>query len=357
MVLKMKYRSINFRIIIIAILAFTALGLSSARARSVDPYPSLDEVVREIQSLAREHPDKVSLEVIGTSVQGRPIYALHIARKDGIDRPQALVTANIHAGEVISSRVALGAATRLVRADGKEAWISSLLDSTEIWIVPVLNPDGYHRVISTNGKGGKIGTRKNAGGVDLNRNFPLSVDAKSRHPLAGNRRPKSTYYMGPKPLSEPESRAIADLQAQHGFYAAINLHSVAGKFIYPYCHTKQPAPHEQQLKAMGQAFTARQPHQAYPVSRSYAWYPTLGDLDDFLYIDHGVMSATVEVGTVGHNLKYAILHPAVFWIMNPHDVDYWVENDRDAVLGAIQEALALTSGKAFEPETTKPAVQ
>jgi murein peptide amidase A len=64
--------------------------------------------------------------------------------------------------------------------------------NVDLWLVPVLNPDGL-----------AAGTRQNAHGVDLNRNFP-SLWQHFGHP-------GSTYYSGPKPLSEPETRAARDL--------------------------------------------------------------------------------------------------------------------------------------------------
>jgi carboxypeptidase T len=340
----------RIRILVIAVLlggllwpAARALAVGEA---GVGPYPPLSAVYDEINALASAHPGLAAVETIGHSVEGRPMLALHIGRHDGKQRPEALLTANIHAGEVLSSRVALGAAQRLIEDDGKDQWITSLLDRTDFWIVPVLNPDGYHRVISTGGAGGSMGTRKNAHGVDLNRNYTLVPGAHSRHPLAGNRRPKSQYYMGPRELSEPETSAIAALAASHDFYVAINGHTVAGKFLYPYCFVSRPAPDRASFIMAGQAFIARQPNVKYKVQQSYSWYPTLGDMDDFLYIRHGVMSFTVEHGKPAHNLKYALVHqPFMFWMMNPIDADQWVANDRDALLAAVEEALQLTGGK------------
>ena len=62
----------------------------------------------------------------------------------------------------------------------------------DLWLVPVLNPDGL-----------AADTRQNAHGVDLNRNFP-SLWQPFGHP-------GSTYYSGPRPFSEPETRAARDL--------------------------------------------------------------------------------------------------------------------------------------------------
>jgi protein MpaA len=62
----------------------------------------------------------------------------------------------------------------------------------QVWLIDSVNPDGMAR-----------GTRQNARGVDLNRNFPTGFRRSGL--------PFSTYYSGPRALSEPESRALAAL--------------------------------------------------------------------------------------------------------------------------------------------------
>ena len=69
------------------------------------------------------------------------------------------------------------------------------LRGVDLWVVDSFNPDGLRR-----------GTRQNARGVDLNRNFPYRWRANGRR--------GSRYWGGPKPLSEPESRAIRRLVLQ-----------------------------------------------------------------------------------------------------------------------------------------------
>jgi len=108
--------------------------------------------------------------VLGHSVDGRPIRALELG--DPTARRSALIVGCIHGNECAGTAIARA----LARLRPPR--------NTDVWIVPNLNPDGA-----------AAGTRTNAHGVDLNRNFPWRWGR-----LFGG------YYSGPKPLSEPETR-------------------------------------------------------------------------------------------------------------------------------------------------------
>lgn len=112
--------------------------------------------------------------VIGHSVDHRPITVVHVAGTG----PRILVVGCIHGNEP--------AGTAIVHA------LERTHPKADLWLVPVLNPDGL-----------AAGTRQNAHGVDLNRNFP-SLWQHFGHP-------GSTYYSGPRPFSEPETRVARDL--------------------------------------------------------------------------------------------------------------------------------------------------
>jgi len=112
--------------------------------------------------------------VIGHSVQHRAITVVHVAGTG----PRILVVGCIHGNEP--------AGNAIVRA------LERTHPKADLWLVPVLNPDGL-----------AADTRQNAHGVDLNRNFP-SLWQHFGHP-------GSTYYSGPRPFSEPETRAARDL--------------------------------------------------------------------------------------------------------------------------------------------------
>jgi protein MpaA len=109
--------------------------------------------------------------VIGHSVKGRPITAWHLGETN---KPKVVLIAAMHGNEPAPTAI-----LRTLR-DGRS------VHGIDLWVVPAYNPDGL-----------AAGTRRNADGVDLNRNYPY--DWK---PLGGS------YYSGPKPASEPETRAM-----------------------------------------------------------------------------------------------------------------------------------------------------
>ena len=111
---------------------------------------------------------------LGESVQGRPIYAYRLGEPADGGVPTVVLIGAMHGNEQ-QTRPALWAIK-----DGEP------LVGAEVWLVPTYNPDGI-----------AAGTRKNAHGVDLNRNFPHGWAD-----LDGN------YESGPRPASEPETRAV-----------------------------------------------------------------------------------------------------------------------------------------------------
>jgi hypothetical protein len=120
--------------------------------------------------------DRVSL---GHSVRGRGIRALRLGDSDA--KRKALVVGVIHGDEPTGLRVVRQLRRRYAGIRG-----------VDVWTVASVNPDGLAR-----------GTRRNARGVDLNRNFGFN--------WSGAAPPSSGYYAGPRPFSEPESRAVRRL--------------------------------------------------------------------------------------------------------------------------------------------------
>jgi murein peptide amidase A len=120
---------------------------------------------------APARPAVIGREVVGHSVQGRPIVAWHLGEPG---QEKVVLLAVMHGNEPAPRRILLDL------RDGPP------VHGLDLWVVPVYNPDGYahHQ-------------RKNAHGVDLNRNYPY----RWVHISGG-------YDSGPRPASEPETRAM-----------------------------------------------------------------------------------------------------------------------------------------------------
>ena len=139
-------------------------------------------------SAATARPAVVQTKVIGHSVKGRAITAYRVG--DPTATKKVVVMSTIHGDET-----AIRAVVTSLR-DGAP------VHGIDLWLVPVANPDGVAR-----------GTRKNAHGVDLNRNFPYQwADLDGR------------YESGPGAASEPETRALMAFFDQVRPVRVVSLH-------------------------------------------------------------------------------------------------------------------------------------
>ena len=115
--------------------------------------------------------------------------------------------------------------------------ITELVDTTELWFVPVANPDGYDFTFTPGNRLWRKNLRDNDGdgritandGVDLNRNYPDQVGLRRRG-LVTER--GSQAYRGTRPASEPETQALDRLMARVGFEFLVNYHSASESVLF-----------------------------------------------------------------------------------------------------------------------------
>lgn len=195
--------------------------------------------------IASEFPDLVSKVSIGRSVQKRNIPALviKIPKEKTIEndnfnlnmyRDKIFINCSIHANEIISTEHCYDTIQTLILFEYK----NPILQNLEIWIVPILNPDGseYYWNQDTN-----LG-RKNGNKVDLNRNFPFKWNSGSTKASSSN--PESAFYRGKHQASEPEVKAVLNLFQKHRFLFSISYHCYANAILVPYSieKTQNPEP-------------------------------------------------------------------------------------------------------------------
>jgi hypothetical protein len=181
------------------------LMCSSVAVAQPDPsvwqtYHDYASLTRELKRLRSEHPDLVALSSIGKTVQGRDIWLVTVSSANpSRAKREVLFDAGFHGSEVVGPEVMLRYAKWLVQHP--DATARKILDGWVTYVIPMVNADGVEA-----GKGQKVGkkARKNAHGVDLNRNFDWDWDK------AGSSTLSADSYRGPSVFSEPESRAVRD---------------------------------------------------------------------------------------------------------------------------------------------------
>lgn len=210
----------------------------------IDPiYHTYEEVVDELVSIENDYPYITKLDSIGVSTTNDLIiWALKISDNpmDEEDEPAILYNGIHHANELMGAEICMYMIDSLVRGYGSDPQITAWVDSTEIWIVPIVNPDGHNVVmhlppIDTSWR---KNTRDNNGndtfdiyddGVDLNRNYDFNWH------MAMGRDWWDRYYRGPYAFSELETQAIRDFSSDQHFIFAVNYHGPdlgVGEIIY-----------------------------------------------------------------------------------------------------------------------------
>ncbi|NWH97984.1 CBPA1 Carboxypeptidase, partial [Tichodroma muraria] len=195
--------------------------------------------------LVEDHPNLVSKIQIGQSYENRPLYVLKFST-GGSNRPAIWLDTGIHSREWITQATGAWTANKIAEEYGQDPSVTAILDSMDIFLEIVTNPDGFAFTHSSNRLWRK--TRSiNAGsrciGVDPNRNWDAGFGEAG---ASGN--PCTETYHGPYANSEPEVKSIVDFVKSHGnIKAFVSIHSYSQLLLYPYGYTNTPAADQQEL--------------------------------------------------------------------------------------------------------------
>lgn len=296
------------------------------------------EIFHEIGDRIEAAPGLITPECIGTSLEGRPIWAFHI--QDPAVEPvgSMLVFANIHALEWISSEAALGFF--------KEA-TTFPYQPARITVIPVLNPDGRFRVEQDVRAGKNVYRRGNAEHVDLNRDFAIhrEVQAVWARFLPGY------YSTSPQALSQPETQALDALAGRELYDASVSLHAFGGFLYYPWSGRFARNPDWKQFHALGVQMQAEQGAHAYRPRQLSRWgffFRAQGsDLDHF-YGKYGTFSFLIELTRSGVVVGDPKTWKTYFRWYNPIDPSYHTAQGV-AALRALLRAVVRGDARRREP--------
>ncbi len=219
--------------------------------------------------------------------------------------PQILYTAIHHAREPNSLAQLLFYMWYLLENYDTDAEVQSIVDNTELYFVPVINPDGYlyNEKIDPNGGGYWRKNRFNGHGIDNNRNYDYYIDGDPNDGVWGGEgtssNPSDGNYHGTAPFSEIENQAIRWFVEQHNFVMTFNNHSSGDLLLYPFGYTSNAQTPENDLfEGITDELVSQ---NGFNNILSSELYPAAGNSDDFMYGTIGthdkIYSMTPEIGS------------------------------------------------------------
>jgi hypothetical protein len=276
--------------------------------------------------------------------ENRPVYHVKISDNPNTDEavvePNVLYSAIHHAREPMSMTQTIFYMWYLLENYATDDEVKFLVDNTQMFFVPCLNPDGYIENESNDPSGfgmhrkNKAPVGTNNPGVDLNRNYSYGWNTTGVSPDVN-----SDVYPGTSAFSEPETQAMKWLNEQHGFVLASNSHSYGDLLLFPVGTTTA------ELSDHHEYFIDYTEHMAvyngYVAQKSSSLYPASGDSDDYMYkVDIGignkdtVFAITPEVGDAFWPSQAGIV-PTCIEMIHPNLVlshlahNYYVLSDAD----------------------------
>ncbi|XP_058454656.1 carboxypeptidase D [Malaya genurostris] len=268
-------------------------------------YESNNELQDLLARLQKDHPSLVKIHNVGSSLEGRPLLAIEI--RPNIDRPRQLLmpmfkyVANMHGDETIGRELLIYLAQYLINNYDHDPEIAALINSTDIFLMPSMNPDGYHRAKEGNCESlpGYVG-RHNAISVDLNRDFPDRFDDDRTRHQRRNRR-------------QPETVAIMNWILSNPFVLSANLHGGAVVASYPFdnsinhhdCCEDSPTPDNHFFKYAALTYSQNHPvmktgqdcNETFQngITNGAYWYELNGGMQDFNYVYSNCFEITLEL--------------------------------------------------------------
>jgi carboxypeptidase T len=261
-------------------------------------YHNYAELTEALSNLAKNNPDIMQLSSIAKTGEGRDIWAVRLTAdfNNASNKPAAIFMGGHHAREHLSVEMPLMLTQYLVdqfRAGNQR--VMSLINSRDIHIIPVVNPDGMEYDIKDGSyKMWRKNRTRNANGtygVDLNRNYGYQWGTGG-----SSSDPSSDTYKGVTPFSEIESKAIRDyVEAHQNITVLLSIHSFSKLILYPWGH-KYSAIETGADKQVHEAMARKMSQwNGYAPQQSSELYIASGDTTDWSYGAHKIISFTFEL--------------------------------------------------------------
>lgn len=278
---------------------------------SMGGYLTWAEVVAKLDSMRLQYPTLISQKFsLGNTYENRPIWCVRMTKNPDAPtgRPEVFLQGLIHAREPAGMESIIYYMYWLLENYNIDPIATYILNNREIYVVPVLNADGYVYNQTTNPNGGGM-WRKNrkpcsgGTGADLNRNWGIYQYWNSTN-NGSSTSCSSDTYRGTNPFSEPEDLVMANFINSRNIKTGLSYHTYSNLLIRPWAWCDPtPTPDDAIFQEWSVDMT-RYNHYAIGQPYSTVGYYVRGDELDWLYNDSGhtkILAMTPEVGNSSDN--------------------------------------------------------
>jgi len=274
-----------------------------------------EEMLEHLDNMATKFPNLITVkEAIGDfkTHEDNVLHWVKISDSPYVDEeePEVLYTALHHAREPASLSQMIFYMYYLLENYERDPNIKYLVDNTEMYFIPCINPDGYQYNQLTNPNGGGM-WRRNANdndgngsfnpssdGVDLNRNYDWEW---GRDNNGSSPDQSSDTYRGSAPFSEPETQAVQFFCNAHDFQIALNYHSFSDLLIYPWGYVADLYTPDSALYVNYAQIMTQENNYLAGTANQTVGYLVNGDSDDWMYGEQTTKNKTFtftpEVGS------------------------------------------------------------
>ena len=283
---------------------------------SMGGYLTYQEILNEMDDMFDQYPNIISErapisdfrtegqpnDAVTPSIGDNPIYWMRISDNPNTDEDEAEILYNSihHAREPMAVMQNIYYMWYLLENYETDPEIKALVDNTEMYFVPIVNPDGYLHNEFTDPNGGGFWRKNRLGGfgVDNNRNYDYHIDGDASNGSwsgpGSSSSSGSDIYHGSAPFSEVENQAMKWFVENHNFVMAFNSHTSGNLLYYPFSYADVATPDDALFQTIGAELTSQNNYFALRDT------PFSGDSDDFMYGTVGthnkIFSFTPEIG-------------------------------------------------------------
>jgi len=309
-------------------------------------YTPNDVIISKFEHLAKKFPQTAKIVEVGKSTLGQRIVGLRISdnvhQERELLKPMVRFSGNMHGNEPVGREMLIHLAHYLLQARPLVSRVAKLLASTDITLIPTINPDGFDRGTEGACSGGDYETgRYNEGSQDLNRDFPTwRQENLTREALFRGR--------------QPETKAMMKLILEQPWVLSANFHDGAVVASYPYDDYRDggqqsgihKTPDHEFFHHLATTYATNHGTMMDPqvctrwwfekgITNGADWYPLNGGMQDFNYIFTNDMEITLELSCCKFPKRYYLNKE---WERNQESLLSYLEQVHRGVRGLVKDS-------------------